>query len=66
MIIKVVELTCQSKLPCRYKYLRFFEPANEKARIVISLIRRPLLEEQDLIYLKKLHLEAEIVTSHER
>lgn len=54
MIIRVIETSRPSK------YFRYFEPANELARIVIALTRRPLIDQQDLVYLKKLGLETEV------
>lgn len=59
MIIRVIERARD----CRY--FRYFEPANEVARIVASLTRRPLLDEQDLVYLKKLGHETEVVSGRE-
>lgn len=59
MIIRVIET------PPRSKFSRHFEPANELARIAVSLTRRPLLDDQDLVYLRKLGLESEVVTQRE-
>lgn len=59
MIIRVIET------PPRSKYSRHFTPANSLARIAVSLTRRPLLDEQDLVYLRKLGLETEVVTQKE-
>lgn len=55
MIIRVIEAQGRSR------YFRCFEPANELARIAVSLTRRPLFDEQDLVYLKKLGLETEVI-----
>lgn len=55
MIIKVIETPRQSR------FFRYFEPANELAHIAIALTRRPLLDEQDLVYLQKLGLETKVI-----